>query len=73
MYTPSKNFETPQEQEIVCLLTGESYVFLEGNDMSLVDSKYHAGALDALPRRFFTTPWIIRNSQGQVRVFGSIE
>ena len=73
MFVPTQNFESPQDQEIVCLMTGESYVHLEGGDLSLIDPKYHNGAIDVLPTRFFKQPWIIRKGDGQIRVFGSIE
>ena len=73
MYIPTKNFDTPQEQEIVCLLTGESYVYLEGDDTTLIESKYLDGATETLPLRFHSTPWVIRNNQGQIRVFGKFE
>lgn len=71
MYSPSSNFDNP-DQEIVCLMTGESYVYLEGDDTTLLDSKYVNGAIDTLPNRFFKQPFIIRRGDG-IRVFGSIE
>ncbi len=73
MYIPSSNFETPQDQEIVCVLTGESYVHIEGHDLSIIDPKYHKDSLDTLPARFFSMPWVIRNGHGQIRVFGRFE
>lgn len=72
MYTPSSNIENP-EQEIVCLMTGESYVYIEGNDKSIMDPKLREGAIDYLPNRFFKQPWVINKGNGQIRVFGSIE
>jgi hypothetical protein len=71
MYTPSSNIENP-EQEIVCLITGESYVYIEGDDLSIIDPKHVNGAIDALPNRFYKQPFIIRTQNG-IRVFGSIE
>ena len=73
MYALSKHFEEEPELEIVCLLTNEKYVYLEGDDLSLIDPKYHEGALDSLPARFTKQPFIIRKSNGQIRVFGSID
>lgn len=71
MYTPSSNVENP-DQEIVCLMTGESYVHMEGNDNSIIDPKLLVGAIDELPLRFFKQPWVIRSGNG-VKVFGRIE
>lgn len=71
MYTPSSNIENP-EQEIVCLMTGESYVYVDGNDKSIMDPKLREGAIDQLPLRFFKSPWVVRSGNG-VRVFGRIE
>jgi hypothetical protein len=67
MYIPSRHFEEP-EQEVVCLLTGESYVYLEGNDMSLIDPKYHDGAIESLPERFFQHPTAIGKGNGQYKI-----
>ena len=67
MYIQSRHFENP-EQEVVCLLTGESYVYLEGNDMSLIDPKYHDGAIESLPERFFQHPTAIGKGNNQVRI-----
>jgi len=71
MYVPSSHFDSP-EQEIVCLMTGESYVYLEGDNRTLMDNKLFNGAIDALPPRFYKQPFIIRKGNG-IRVFGSIE
>ncbi len=69
MYILSKHFDNP-EQEIICPLTGESYVYLEGSDLTLIDSKYHEGALEILPRRFSQQNAILfPSSNGQGRVF----
>lgn len=71
MYVPSSHFDLP-EQEIVCLMTGESYVYIEGNDKSLIDPKLTDGAIDILPSRFFKQPFITRKGNS-IRVFGGIE
>jgi len=71
MYVPSKNIESPG-QEIVCVFTGESYVYLEGNDKSLTDPKVCEGSIEQLPLRFFRQPWVINTERG-VRVFGNLE
>lgn len=71
MYVPSQNIEDP-EQEIVCLFTGESYVYIEGNEKSIIDPKICESAIDQLPPRFFKQPWVINTERG-VRVFGNIE
>lgn len=73
MYSPSNNFSEEQNQEIVCLMTGESYVYLEGDENTLIDPKLTQGAIDLLPSRFFKTPFIRRCPDGQVRVFGSLD
>jgi len=73
MYTPSSNFSEEQDQEIVCLMTGESYVYIEGNDKTIIDSKLTQGAIDSLPSRFYKLPFIRRYPNGQVRVFGSLD
>lgn len=73
MYIPADNFEEEQEQEIVCLITGERYVYLEGNNLSIIEPKYLKGAIESLPTRFYKTPFIKRNGNGQIRVFGSID
>lgn len=67
MYIPSRHFENP-EQEVVCLLTGESYVYLEGNDLSLIDPKYHDGAIEQLPQRFFQHPMAINKGNNQYKI-----
>jgi len=67
MYIPSKHFENPQ-QEIICPWTGESYVHLEGDDLTLIDSKYHDGALERLPRRFFQAPIVFNKGDGQIQI-----
>jgi hypothetical protein len=68
MYILSKHFETPPEQEIICPWTGESYVHMEGNDLSLIDPKYHEGALETLPRRFYQQPVVFNKGGGQVQI-----
>jgi hypothetical protein len=73
MYILAQHFEEEQDQEVVCLITGERYVFLEGDDLTLINPKYHEGALQNLPNRFFKTPFIKRYDSGQIRVFGSID
>lgn len=67
MYIPSQHFENP-EQEVVCLLTGESYVHLEGSDLTLIDPKYHEGAIQELPKRFFYHPMAIGKGNGQIKI-----
>jgi hypothetical protein len=73
MYYPSNHFKEEQDQEIVCLLTGESYVYLEGTKKSLLDSEIAKNGIDSLPLRFFKMPFIKRSDNGQVRVFGRID
>lgn len=72
MYVPAENLEPEQDQEIYCLLTGERYFYIEGGKKSLVDPKLLNGAIESLPSRFYTTPFVINKGNGQVRVFGSI-
>lgn len=67
MYIPSKHFENP-EQEIICLLTGESYVYLEENDLSLIDPKYQEGAIEELPQRFYQHPLAVNKGNGQIKI-----
>jgi hypothetical protein len=67
MYIPSQHFENP-EQEVTCLLTGESYVYLEGSELALIDPKYHEGAIEELPKRFFQHPTAISKGNGQFRI-----
>jgi hypothetical protein len=67
VYIPSHHFEEP-EQEVVCLLTGESYVYLEGNDLTLIDPKYHDGAIERLPERFFQHPLAVNKGGNQVKI-----
>lgn len=67
MYVPSKHFNEP-EQEIVCTLTGESYVYLEGNDLSLIDPKYHDGAIEQLPQRFYQSFMGINQGNGNIKI-----
>lgn len=71
MYVPSNNIENP-EQEIVCLMTGESYVYIEGDDNSIIPPELANGAIDQLPTRFFKQPFVVRKGNG-IRVFGSLE
>lgn len=72
MYTPSHNITNP-EVEIVCVLTGESYVHIEGEEDSIIDPKLFEGGVDILPERFFRAPWVIKSHNGQMRVFGRLE
>jgi hypothetical protein len=67
VYIPSHHFEEP-EQEVVCLLTGESYVYLEGNDLTLIDPNYHDGAIERLPERFFQHPLAVNKGGNQVKI-----
>jgi len=73
MYVPAHNFNEEQEQEIICLYSGERYVHLEGNDSSIVESKFIKDAVDMLPPRFYKTPFVVKSSNGQVRVFGRLD
>lgn len=73
MYVPTHCFETEQDQEIVCLYTGESFVHLQGDDSTLIEQKYVVHAVDALPPRFYKTPFVLRSPNGQVRVFGRLD
>jgi hypothetical protein len=73
MYTPSSNFSEEQEIEIVCLMTGESYIHLSGDEKTVMDPKLAQGSVDCLPPRFYKTPFIRRYPDGQVRVFGSLD
>jgi hypothetical protein len=68
MYIPSKNFETPQDQEIFCPLTGESYVYMECDSLSAIEERYHDGALEVLPQRFSQQAIIIRKPDGNISV-----
>lgn len=67
MYIPSRHFENP-EQEIICTLTGESYVYLEGDDLTLIDPKYHDGAIEQLPQRFYQTFVGINKGNNQIKI-----
>jgi hypothetical protein len=71
MYVPAHNIENP-EQEIVCLMTGESYVYLDGDNTSLTRPEHVKDAIDALPPRFYKQPFIVRKGNS-IRVFGGIE
>jgi hypothetical protein len=73
MYYPSSCFEEEQDQEIVSLLTGEKYVYLEGDNNSILKPEIAVQGIDMLPVRFFKTPFITRAPNGQVRVFGRID
>ena len=68
MYIPSKNVETPQDQEIFCPLTGESYVYMECDSLSAIEERYHDGALEVLPQRFSQQAIIIRKPDGNISV-----
>jgi hypothetical protein len=72
MYVPAANFEEEQDQEILCVLTGERYVHLQGDEKSIIDPKMLAGAVETLPDRFYFTPFVVHKGNGQVRVFGNI-
>lgn len=73
MYIPSHHFEEEQEQEVICVFTGERYVYLEGDDLTLIDPKYHEGALESLPNKFFKVPFMVMHGEGNLRVFGSVD
>ena len=68
MYIPSRHFDKEPEQEIVCPLTGESYVYLEGNDLTLIEPKYHEGAIERLPERFFQHPFVSNKGNNHVKI-----
>lgn len=72
MYIPASNFKEEQDQEIICLLTGERYVYIEGKEGSIIDPSLLNGAIDQLPERFFYSPFVVHKGNGQVRVFGNI-
>jgi hypothetical protein len=66
MYIPSKNIENP-DQEIICIWTGESYVYVE--DINTIEDKTKLeGALEILPERFFKRPLAMRSPEGQVKI-----
>lgn len=73
MYIHTKHFKGEQDQEVVCLITGESYVYLEGHDKTLIHPEYLEDALEALPPRFYKMPFIKRQANGHIRVFGSVD
>lgn len=73
MYVPASNFDVEQEQEVICLYTGERYVHLEGGDTTLIDPKYLKDSIEILPPRFYKTPFVLRTPNGQVRVFGRLD
>lgn len=73
MYVPVQNFDVEQDQEIVCLYTGESYVYLEGNENSIIEPKHAQGSCNDLPPRFYKVPFVVRSPNGQVRVFGRLD
>jgi hypothetical protein len=41
---------------------------MEGDDLSLIDSKYHEGALEVLPQRFFQQAMIMRRVDGNISI-----
>jgi hypothetical protein len=63
MYVLSTHFENP-EQEIICPLTLESYVYVEVSEDKPLDEKYKEGALETLPRRFYQLPVALFNKGG---------
>lgn len=67
MYTPSQNVPD-SEVEIVCPFTGESYVYIEGDDMTAIDPRLAQGAVDVLPERFYRSPWAIKLPDNQIRI-----
>lgn len=73
MYVSVNNFEEEPDQSIVCLYTGESYVHLEGTNSTLINPDHAKNAIDYLPSRFYKLPFVVRSSNGQVRVFGRLD
>jgi len=67
MYTPASNVPDA-EVEIVCISTGESYVYVDGDDTSTMDPKLAQGAIDMLPVRFYRYPWAVKLPNNQVRI-----
>ena len=63
MYIPSQNIPN-SPQEIICPMTGESYVFME----NVTDPNLLNGALERLPNRFFQRPFCIKQADGQLRI-----
>jgi hypothetical protein len=67
MYVPTKNFPEPPDQDIYCEMTGESYSWVDVDDVSLLPSHLAPGALERLPNRFYQHPKVINNGN-QIKV-----
>jgi hypothetical protein len=67
MYTPSSNFSIPPDVDILCPMTGESYVYMDG-EAANAPYPYSVGAVDRLPDRFHKHPSAFKLPNGQVRI-----
>lgn len=65
MYVPSNNFSTPPDVEIICPLTGESYVYIDGE---AENSTQYSGALERLPVRFHRHPVAFKQADNQLKI-----
>jgi len=66
MYVPTSNLTFPSDVEIICPLTGESYVWIDG-DVATSQSP-PLGAIDRLPERFHRRPIAFKLPNNQINV-----
>jgi hypothetical protein len=65
MYLPSHRVPELSGPELVCPLTGESYIYV-GNEA--LPPELRAEALERLPNRFFQRPFCVKTADGQLKV-----
>jgi hypothetical protein len=60
--------EDSASTEVVCPITGESFVYVEPERFEKLTPEVQNQAVERLPNRFFQRPFIVRNSDGSIRV-----
>jgi len=68
MYVPSAKLQ--KDQEIVCMYTGESYVYVDDSEKENLSPEQLSEAIEILPERFHKHPKVLRAPNGEIRVYG---
>lgn len=65
MYLPSDKAHELAGPELVCPLTGESYIYV---DSEVLPPELRAEAVERLPNRFFQRPYCVKAKDGQLKI-----
>ncbi len=68
MYIPTSKLQ--KDTEIVCLYTGESYVYVDDNELESLPHDVISEGVEILPERFHKHPKVLRGPNGEIRVYG---